>query len=333
MVNNKDLPMNNNNNMSNSAYQTPNTAAMKRGRDLLLKGVDTPNSKTPRTAEYENPRTMQLMDQKLAKQTEQIVAQINSRLFESEQKILSEINVIKQDLIAVTNRVAKLEALTPDIQLLTAEVNKLKKQMAMQENSVVAADLRITGIPYNNNENLFNTFNIICDSIGAAPPIIKQIFRINRNQAPNRNNNDGVIIVKLTNPYDKNQILKSVSAFRRETKNLLRLRDSGIESDKPIYINECLTKTNHAIFQSAYHHKKQKQLFSVFTMRGLVHVRRAMNDCPTLVETMQQLEDFVCFRVEHRDISSNNNYSNDNNTHENQLGGESMQNNSDKCQQ
>ena len=54
---------------------------------------DNPQNKTPKLSEYESPRLWQLMDQKLAKQTEmittQIAAQFNNKLIEFEKKIMS----------------------------------------------------------------------------------------------------------------------------------------------------------------------------------------------------------------------------------------------------
>ena len=301
--------------------QTPTTNLLpKRLRDLT-NDVHL-NSKTPKLTEYESPRLWQLMDQKLARQTEVITAQIasqfNVHLVELEKKILGKLDAVQAGLNAVTNRVSELEEKIPQIEELKAEINSIKLKLQDQENSLVASDIRINGIPKYDNEDLFVLFDTICKSIQHSTPTVKQIFRIY-----NKFLHKSVIIVKLESPFAKSQLLKAIARYRRANNSTLRLSNAGFNSNIPIFINECLSKLNHAIFVAAYNLKKQKQLFSVFSIRGIVHVKRSSDDTPILVDTMQKLEQIKLFRVEniHNNNSTNNN--------ENQLRESSMPSNND----
>ena len=232
----------------------------KRCRDLQH---DDSLNKTPKLSEYESPRLWQLMDQKLARQTDVILAQIESKfnkhLVEFENKILAKLDAVQAGLNAVTNRVSALENKIPQIDQIMAEVEFLKTKLHQQENSTVASDVRITGIPIYENEDLSVMFDTICKSIQHKTPGVKQVFRIH-----NRIQQNSIVIVKLESPFAKGQLLKAIAKYRRTHNTILRLSNAGFDSNSPIYVNECLSKLNHQIFVAAYNYKKQKRLISVF---------------------------------------------------------------------
>lgn len=96
--------------------------------------------------------------------------------------------------------------------------------MQRQENSFVASDLRITGIPYNKNENLLAVFKQICDVLNIPTPAIKSLYRLqNHNNKDKDYSPNAVIIVKLCSPYDKNFILKCLANYRKANKTDLKL--------------------------------------------------------------------------------------------------------------
>ena len=124
-----------------------------------------------------------------------------------------------------------------------------------------------------------------------------------------KNRKNGPIIVKLESPFDKAQLLKSIAKFRRTNNNTFCLSNAGFSSDRPIYVNECLTKSNHDIFVAAYKLKNQKQLVSVFTMRGTVHIKKLADDIPIAVHSLQKLTELFFRSAE----TQNPNYNNNNN--------------------
>lgn len=126
------------------------------------------------------------------------------------------------------------------------------------------------------------------DTLNIRTPTVKSVYRVN-NTGSNRGSPDSVIMVNLTTPFDKNFILKNIAMFRKSNKSNLILKHAGIDSEQPFYVNENLTNHNYKIFQNALKLKKQKHLYSVFTLRGLVYVKRNSNDPPTLIENIDQL--------------------------------------------
>lgn len=281
------------------------TPVVKRAR---ADGINTPvrgninpeHPNTPRTTDKESSsRIIELMGKRFAKQAEDMAAQfakqnevIAAQIQSSENKVLGELGEklaeMRRELHTITERVVKLESAVSDIDHLKSEVGMLKAQLAKQENLAVACDLRLHGIPFTVNENLFDIFAQICTTINISPPVVKNIFRLN-----NGNNKDGIIIIKFATPYIKNFILKSISNFRRSNNDLLRLRHAGFNSDTPIYVNECLTKANHVVLQAAIGLKKKRQLSAAFTLRGLVHIKRTENETATRIESIEQLHSFI----------------------------------------
>lgn len=286
-----------------------NTPAPKRGRAELQKTIYDNICKTPRLPNIDSPfRLLQLLDSRFEKQTEALTKLMKTLVMESEHRILSKIEQIednmielKKSLIDVTTRVSKLESVSDEITSLKSDLNELKLQHLRQENSLVACDLRINGIPFYDDEDLPGIFDDICHTLDIKTPSVKAIYRLQNRNNKNRNNSpDAVIIVKLMSPYDKNFLLKSLAGFRKANRCSLMLKHIGFKSgnseryksDDPIYINENLTSTNYSIFISALRLKRSNHLRSVFTMRGLVYVKNDNTEQPVRIDNLQQLNEF-----------------------------------------
>lgn len=270
------------------------TNVSKRHREL---SANSPLPKTPRLSDYGNtPKLLQLLDQRFAKQSDDIAAKI----LQSEQHILStldgRITDLQRDLGAITQRVERLELIASDVVALKADVASLKAQLAKQDNIAVACDMRLHGVPVNSDENLLEIFNTLCKTLNIEPPVCKTITRLkNNNNAQNKSSFiDAPIIIKLTTPQDKNFMMRTIAEFRNTTKDLLRLHHLGFQSAVPIYINECLSKENHTILKKAITYKKHKQVHAAFTRRGLVYVRRSHNDVPVCINSHRMLEQLIC---------------------------------------
>lgn len=306
-------------------------------RNSLIENV----SKTPRLSD--SPfRMLQIVDNRLEKQTERIQKQIRELLLESESRLLNEIdkriNDMTADINKLNERVSRLEAFTTEIvddklsemrreimsvagtvskveannsntngvamsdevTNLMAEVRELKIQSLRQENSVVACDLRINGIPYDEGENLVDMFDKICRNMNISTPKLKSIYRLhNRNNTKNQYSSDGVIIAKMMSPYDKNFVLKNLAVFRKNHNSTLTLDMLGFTSKTIFYINENLSNSNYSILQKAIRLKKNKFLYSAYTYKGLVFIKRAANDEPICIEHIDILDRFRPENNEH----------------------------------
>lgn len=275
------------------------TSAPKRVREtlqnsLLQNSLFENISKTPRLPTNDSPfKLLNLVDRRFEKITEVMKTLIH----ESEARMIKEFDkrfdLLKIDILNVTQRVTKLESVADDIATLKDEVSKLKTQLQRQENSLIASDLRINGIPYRREEDLYGVFTTICNNLNVNTPAVKSIYRMqNFNNKQKDNFPNAVIMVKLLSPYDKNFILKSIANFRKRNKTPLLLRHIGENCDRPFYINENLTSLNFKILQSAVGLKKAKRLKSVFTLRGLVYIKFNSDEEPVRIDSMENLLNF-----------------------------------------
>lgn len=246
-------------------------------------------------------RLLQMVDKRIERQTETLKEMFKEMLKESENRLLNEIDKrlceMRMEISDVTERVSKLETVAGEIEVLKQEmkleIKDLKFQALKHENSLVACDLRLNGIPYNKDENLFSVFDSICKAINLPTPKLKSIHRLqNRNNTKNHNSPDAVIIVKLMSPYDKNFVLKCLASYRKDPNNKLLLNTIGFNSNTAFYINENLSNTNYKIFQEAIRLKKSKSIQSAYTFRGLVYVRRDVRDEPICIEHIDVLNGF-----------------------------------------
>lgn len=222
---------------------------------------------------------------------------MKSLLLEFENSIVNEIDKricdIRVELNDVVERVSRIEKVVEEVSSLKSEIKELKFQALKQENSLVACDLRINGIPYTRDENLQNLFDTICGNINIQPPTLKSIYRLqNRNNTKAQFSRDAVIIAKLKSPYDKNFFLKNLSNFKKNNNHRLTLNVAGLDSNMPFYINENLSNSNYQIFQKAIIFKKKKYIQSAYTFRGIVYVKRTANDEAIGIEHIDVLDGF-----------------------------------------
>lgn len=277
-------------------------------RDISVSDENPKNSPSIAGSPF---RIMQVVDKRIDRETETLKSLLResdkkyenqieifkSLLIEFENRLLSELDKrmldMKRELVAITERVTSLETVTGEIDKLKNEIKSLKIQSLKNANAIVACDLRINGIPYNNGENVLELFENICKMMKISTPGIKSIFRLqNKNNKTKFNSPDAVIIVKFFSPYDKNFFLKSVGLYKKLNNSYLMLKNLGFQSEKTFNINENLTNTNYKIFREAVLLKKRQKLHSAYTFRGLVYVKRVKDDDPICIEDMDALDFF-----------------------------------------
>lgn len=87
------------------------------------------------------------------------------------------INDVKREVKELNDRVIKLESDNMQINKLKSDVESLKIKCLNQENSIVASDVRITGIPFYKNENLNEIFENMCNTLNInMPSFVYQFF-------------------------------------------------------------------------------------------------------------------------------------------------------------
>lgn len=281
----------------NGSPHIPSCSAPKRLRESTSKRSLAGDFSCSPLITDSSSRLKQLIDERLHKQSEHIYTRMKSLLIEFENSIVNEIDKricdVREELYDVIERVTKVEKVVEEVSALKSEIKELKLQALKQENSLVACDIRLNGIPYVRDENLQHVFDTICMNMNIPPPTLKSIFRLqNRNNTKSQYSRDAVIIAKFMSPYDKNFFLKNLSLYKKNNNRILTLNITGLNSNTPFYINENLSNTNYTIFQRAIHFKKKHFIQSAYTFRGLVYVKRTADDNPICIEHVDILDGF-----------------------------------------
>lgn len=285
-----------------------------------------PTTKRPNTRSLineshiiESPfKSMQLMDKRFDRLTheltETIRETISSEVKKIEQKILADFNikfanmkdelskqinetlqVLRNEITTVTQRVDSIEKQCSDIEKIQCElanmnsvISTLNSKLLRHENSLIACDLRITGIPWYQDENLADIFGNICNMLNIEMPYYRNLFRTrSKNNSP-----DSAILVKLESPMAKVHLLKSINGYRKNNNNAqLYLHLIGINSDRIFHVNESLSQSNYIIFQNALRYRKEKKLVNGFTRRGVVNVVISAKDKPIQIYSLDDLHD------------------------------------------
>lgn len=248
-----------------------------------------PIENTPTSSKNKSPKLIQLIEQKFARQTEIITAKIDEAVANAIGALENKLLELSNNLNNLTLRVNEMEKSQSCLNDLKTEINDLKFKICRQENLNVSCNLRLTGIPSYENENTFEIFKCLCDSLKIVTPSVISVHRI-RNS--NSNIIDGTILVKLCSPNDKNFILKTISKYRRENKTQLSIAMCGFDSNNHLFVNEDLTKENYKIYKTAIKYKKQKLLSAAFTLRGLVYVKQTEQDRGVRIDSLEHLNNF-----------------------------------------
>ncbi|XP_073814339.1 uncharacterized protein [Musca autumnalis] len=143
---------------------------------------------------------MQMLDDRFSKLSDRLLNKFKTMLQETEDRILKELDRklrdIRTDFNELNERVSRLEKGSEEMAQMKSEIDDLRMQLLRQENSHVASEIRVNGIPYQHDENLLEVFTNICDSMNLSKPRVKSIHRLqNRNNTKKQNSPDGVILV------------------------------------------------------------------------------------------------------------------------------------------
>lgn len=202
---------------------------------------------------------------------------------------------------AIINEIlAKQSLIEERIHLLDAtrhEINEMRTHVSKLEENAVASDIVIRGIPADANENLITTFTTLCSTINCPNIKVNNIFRLKQHNKNSDLTTDAGVIVKLNSITDKSSILRAAAEFRKQNKTTLILQHAGIDSNSPIYINECLTKKKKHLLNVAIQLKRNRHLWAVYTMRGRVYIKKRQGDTSIEITNIDTLNE----------LSSNNN--------------------------
>lgn len=233
---------------------------------------------------------------------EKLVGNLSDKLMDIETKLFnkieSEIKQIQERANEIEDRIASIESEMSIIDKLSKEVELLKTQLddakenEKKNNSQwdTSTDAVIFGIPFVVGENLKSVVNQVCHSIDFLPPQIRDIFRITPKTSLDKNT---IVIIKFYTPFDRNRVLKAFSDYRKKIKSSVNLRSIGFDWDSTFRIYESLSPENRKLLQSAHKVRRAGKLWSVFSVRGKVFVRRLKNTDAIYIAGERELSDII----------------------------------------
>ncbi|XP_073821585.1 yuri gagarin [Musca autumnalis] len=170
--------------------------------DITIKQVVAASGRVFACALIKNVFSSEIMlDDRFSKLSDRLLNKFKTMLQETEDRILKELDRklsdIRTDFNEPNERVSRLEKGSEEMAQMKSEIDDLRMQLLRQENSHVASEIRVNGIPYQHDENLLEVFTNICDSMNLSKPRVKSIHRLqNRNNTKKQNSPDGVILIE-----------------------------------------------------------------------------------------------------------------------------------------
>lgn len=254
---------------------------------------------TPATTAFDR------MEKKLEEQRDDIIAQLTAVLTTSEERVMQKISELaaetanlKLSIAAIEKRVTAVENACADVLTLRSELIATKAQLTALENSAVATDLIINGIPQAAGECLPEVFAKVCSVAQHKPPPLRDVFRLRSVKGNGQNSSSACpIVVKLFSANDRNRLLRSVSLFCKNKKRSLALSDIELPGYANIYLHESLSKTQREVMTYASELRRSKRLASAFSIRGRIFVRLKPGDEPKLVSSRAEVNALIGTRT------------------------------------
>lgn len=200
---------------------------------------------------------------------------------------------LKSSVAAMEKRVSAVENACADTLLLRNELIAAENQINALEANAVATDLIITGVPQTANECLPELMAKICRTVEHKAPPLCDAFRVRSRGSSNtklKPNNSPPIVIKLFSAPDRNQLLKSVSAFCKTKQRSLALSDIDLPGYGSIHVNESLPRKLREVMTHASMLRRQKKLVSAYSIRGRVYVRRKSGEDAKLVNSVAEVD-------------------------------------------
>lgn len=195
-------------------------------------------------------------------------------------------NIDKRLSEVVSKYEEKFAATDMQISQLSANVNKNENDIMRMER---LNELRIIGIPFSPNENLQEIFASISDSIKYNSTTMfnfPSLFRIGAN---NRNvTNPNAISSAIIARFQTKMIKQNFYSCYLSNKNRT-LKNIGFNRDGNYLISENLTKFNKNLFDQAYILKRESKVHQVYTIDGLVYIRKQVGQKSTVIRCSSDL--------------------------------------------
>lgn len=189
---------------------------------------------------------------------------------------------IEEQLTAVRNECSD------KVNKLGEDMFALRNEMDLAVEAAFRADknreLVISGIPFQNREELEDIFQRMAVSLGYDENQLPLVGLQRLARTPIASGTSPLILCEFALRQERNDFYRQYLSKRS-----LCLRDIGFESDNRVYINENLTKNARQIRAEAMKLKKLGHLENVTTRSGIVYVKRKGSETVSAIYSLQQI--------------------------------------------
>lgn len=214
-------------------------------------------------------------------------------------KMCTEVNSLKSTVAELQTQISN------DVSGIKSQLSEHSSRIDNSEDDFqrlqLLCDLRVSGFPVRENENLFEIFDMVAAEIGYDVNV--QPYPASIERIPIINRVTGLLMPSITIMLHF-QIPKHKQFFYSYYLNKMPLdpKKFGLTEFNRISVGEHLTKRNAQIFKQAQIFKKSKKLMQAFTEDGIVKIRfsRGRNTQTYSVRNQLALESLV---AQHNDVN------------------------------
>lgn len=187
-------------------------------------------------------------------------------------------------------RINKLEESEKQVQSLKATVQHLQLEINIQAQNNIRNEVEIIGIPETKNESLMHVVLTATSKIGVELNTL-DVDWVSRSGPFKKTKNDSTsnlprpIVFRLLRRIKRDEIVKAAKI--RRNINLADFQLGG--TDKPVYLNERLTKDSRRLFRDARLLSKQHSFAYCWLSNGNVHVRKQDGKPAQVIRSQEDL--------------------------------------------
>lgn len=211
---------------------------------------------------------------------------INSKIDTVKSDLEEKLNDVKHDINSLKAEcTTKSEATDAALKSINDRFGSISQNVGALE---FRNELIISGIPYQASENLYAYLQSICKEL-LPSTTSNQTASCRRMKLESlKDGDESLIVVEFALKSTRDELY---SAYLRRCD--LKLRHLGLNSDRRIYINENLDSTARKVKSAALRLKKAGKLTSVYSNKGIVHVKQAGGVSSVAVHAEEDLNKFT----------------------------------------
>ncbi|XP_061712778.1 uncharacterized protein LOC133521728 [Cydia pomonella] len=187
----------------------------------------------------------------------------------------ADITEFRKEISDMKSKLKQLDSYKTEVQDLRAEVSYLRKELATMEQRKYLKDVEITGLTETRGENLQQVVNIVSTKLGVQLDSrdVDDVRRVGKKAegAASVLERPRPVVLTFSRRAPRDQLLRAARVRR-----VLNTTDLGIQgNNRPVYINEHLTKENRVLFSKTRSVKKQLNYKYAWTSNGSIFLRRS----------------------------------------------------------